>query len=435
MIMEELISNINIAVYIILLLITFIIYQKKKGYFDSGSVLLLSYLFYSVMSLLLYNYPFFVFTFKPIRLFPFVYLYLMLMLTALPIFKYDQNKIQQIQRPNTLLFNAISIVFIFVSLIQIPAIISEFKNSIVELMTVSSAGQDMYNEAMENSYSTGDGNIANLASVITNAYGYFGVLLFFYYLTLDNRNKLITLGLLLSNVFVVFTYISLGQRGPIVELLLSMIITYFALKKFYSPVINKVVKRIGVAIVVMISVPLIALTNSRFSDNMDGSLSSVYYYVGQENLYFNNYGLDNGGIRYGDRVVPLFKRMLGFDNIPNNFWERRDKYPDLEINDEVFIGVIGDFTLDFGPFVGAAILLVFTIAVLRKTRVQNGEILFHQLILIHFVMNMYMVGGMKLHPFSDTGGNLQLIMYFLGYMTFKIDYVVSRYKNRYLFIT
>ncbi len=429
MIMEELISNINIAVYIILLLITFIIYQKKKGYFDSGSVLLLSYLFYSVMSLLLYNYPFFVFTFKPIRLFPFVYLYLMLMLTALPIFKYDQNKIQQIQRPNTLLFNAISIVFIFVSLIQIPAIISEFKNSIVELMTVSSAGQDMYNEAMENSYSTGDGNIANLASVITNAYGYFGVLLFFYYLTLDNRNKLITLGLLLSNVFVVFTYISLGQRGPIVEILFSMIITYFALKKFITPKVNKIIKIVGISLIAMVSVPIIALTNSRFEDNLDGSLSSVYYYVGQENLYFNNYGLDNGGIRYGDRTFPLFKRMLGFENIPNNFWERREKYPELEINDEVFIGFIGDFTLDFGPVPATLILIIFTLIVLRKTRIWDGEILFHQLILIHFVMSVCMVGGMKLYPFSDTGGNLQLIFYFLAYLIFKADYLITQHKK------
>jgi hypothetical protein len=82
-----------------------------------------------------------------------------------------------------------------------------------------------------------------------------------------------------------------------------------------------------------------------------------------------------------------------------------------EINDEVFIGFIGDFTLDFGPVPATLILIIFTLIVLRKTRIWDGEILFHQLILIHFVMSVCMVGGMKLYPFSDTGGNLQLIFY------------------------
>lgn len=430
--MEQLISNINIIVYIIALVLTIYFYQKSKGFFDSGSVLLFSYLLYSIMSLLLYNYPFFVFTFQPIRLFPFIYLYLMLMLTAMPILKYDQNKIREIQKPSVSLFNTVAIVFIIVSLVQLPSIIINFNVNIVKLLTISSAGQDLYDEAMTNSLSTGDGNIANLASIISNSYGYFGILLFFYYLTVENRNKLIAIGLFISTIIGIFTTITLGQRGPVVEILLSMIITYFALKKFMTPKVNKIVKIIGISLIGSISIPLIALTNSRFEDSLDGSLSSVYYYTGQENLYFNNYGLDNGGIRYGDRTFPLFKRMLGFENIPNNFWERRDKYPQLEINDEVFIGFIGDFTLDFGPVVATLIIILFILFVLRKTRIWNEEILFHQLILIHFVMSVCMVGGMKLYPFSDTGGNLQLIFYFLMYLIFKIDYIILQQKKNHI---
>ena len=427
--MENLISNINIIVFIAALADTNYFYQKKKRFFDAGSVLLFPYLFYSIMSLLLYNYHFFIFTFQPIRLFPFIYLYLMLLLTAIPILKYDQSKIQEIQKPSHNLFNAISIIFIITSLIQLPTIISDFKVSIVELLTVSSGGQDLYNEAMDNSYSTGDGSIANLAAIVSNSYGYFGILLFFYYLTLENRNKFILIGLFFSVITSLLTYISLGQRGPIVEIFFSMIITYFALKKFMTPKVNKIIKFIGISLIAITSIPIIALTNSRFEDNLDGSLSSVYYYVGQENLYFNNYGLDNGGIRYGDRTFPLFKRMLGFENIPNNFWERREKYPELEINDEVFIGFIGDFTLDFGPVPATLILIIFTLIVLRKTRIWDGEILFHQLILIHFVMSVCMVGGMKLYPFSDTGGNLQLIFYFLAYLIFKADYLITQHKK------
>jgi hypothetical protein len=151
-------------------------------------------------------------------------------------------------------------------------------------------------------------------------------------------------------------------------------------------------------------------------------MSTIYYYGGQENLYFNKYGLDNGGIRYGDRTFPLFKRILGFENVPKNFMERRDKYPHLKISDEVFYTFVGDFTIDFGPIIATFIFLFFTLFVVINTKIRNGIIRFHQLILLHFVMSVCMLGGLKLYPFSDVGGNLQLIVYFIAYIFFRLDY-------------
>lgn len=434
--MEPLISNLNIIFYIIALAVTTIFYQKKKQRFDAGSVILFSYLLYAITSLILYNTPYFTPTFNSIEFFPFVYLYLMILLFVSPVLSYDQNKIHEVQKPSSIFLNTVCIIFIVASLIQIPSIIADFQHSIIKLMTESSGGQDLYTEAMDNSLSTGDGSISNLAAIISNSFGNFGVLLFFYYLTLESRNKFIVIGLSFSIIIGLFTNISLGQRGPVVEILFSMIITYYALNSFLEPKINKIIKRIGIFLLIASSVPLIALTNSRFGENLrgsvlDGSLSSIYYYVGQENLYFNNYGLDNGGIRYGDRVFPLFKSMLGYENIPNNFWERREKYPDLMINDEVFIGFVGDFTLDFGPIIAPIIFIIFILFVFAKTRIRNDTILFHQLILLHFVMCICMLGGMKLYPFSDVGGNLQLIVYFLAYNAFRIDYFNLQRKIKY----
>ncbi len=417
-------SNLYIVLYITAWIITIVAYQKEKKHFDAGSVVLFSYLLYSIASLLLYNSPFY--TFEHIRLFPFIYLYLMLMLAFSPILKYDDYKIKEIQKPTTIFLNTVCIIFIVASLAQLPTIISDFAISIIILLTIPSGGQELYNEAMQHySYFSGDGNIENLASIISNAFGNFGILLFFYYLTRNKHSKLILIGLFLSCIISILTNISLGQRGPILEILLSLIITYFALRKFIQPKINKIIKIIGIFLLIATSVPLIALTISRFGDFEGGIISSVYYYVGQEKLYFNNYGLDNGGIRYGDRTFPLFKRMLGFDNVPHNFWERRQKYPELKINDEVFYTFVGDFTLDFGPFAAPLIFILFTLFVLNETRIRNGRILFHQLILIHFVMCVCMLGGMKLYPFSDVGGNLQLIGYFVAFICFRLDYDFS----------
>ncbi|MEO5991267.1 MAG: O-antigen polymerase [Ferruginibacter sp.] len=418
--MEPLMSNIFLVLYIFAWIVTIKLYQKRKQHFDAGSLLLFSYLLYSIVSFLLYNSPFY--TYDPITLFPFIYLYLMLMLIALPVLKYDTNRIYVIQKPGRTLLNIICIIFIGSALIQLPNIISDFSMNISRLLTDSSGGQDLYNEAMANSYSSGSGIITNLPSIITNAYGNFGILLFFYYLTLKKRSQLILIGLSIAVTIGLLTNLSMGQRGPILEIILSLLVTFFALRKFIEAKVIRILNIIGISLIIATTIPIIVLTNSRFSNLEGGSIQSVYYYVGQENLNFNIYGLDNGGIRFGDRTIPLFKRMLGFDNVPNNFWERRQKYPDLKINDEVFIGLVGDFTLDFGPFIPPLIFIIFTIFVLNKTKIRNGNILFHQLILIHFVISVCMLSGMKLYSFSDVGGNLQLIVYFIAFIIFRLDY-------------
>lgn len=420
MIGRQIISNINLILFVLMWVGAILIYQFNKRHFDAGSVILSSYLIYALLSFVLFNNPFY--KFDELSLFPFLYLFVMLMISFFPILNYDYHKIDEIQKPTRIFFNIVSLIFIVSSLIQLPGIISNFSKSIVQLLLVSSAGQDLYNEAMADSYSLGDGSISNLPSIISNAYGNFGILLFFYYLTLQDRKAFITVGLFLSCIIGLLNNISLGQRGPIIEILLSFVITYFALKKFFQPKIRKVIGTIGIVFLVAVTVPIIALTNSRFGDTRGGSDSSVFFYAGQQNIIFNNYGLDNGGIRYGDRVFPFFKRLLGFENVPNNFWERRNKYPNLIVNDEVFIGFVGDFTLDFGPYITPIIFIVFSILVYLITKVRDGVMLFHQLILLHFLMTVCMLGGLKLYPYSDLGGNLQLILYFIAFIFFKLDY-------------
>ena len=397
-----------------------LVYQFNKRHFDAGSVILFSYLTYALLSFILFNNPFY--KFDEISFFPFFYLFIMLMISFSPILNYDYHKIDKIQKPTSIFLNFVNLIFIIFSLIQLPEIISNFTKSIVQLLLVSSAGLDLYNDSMAESYSLGDGNIANLPSIITNAYGNFGILLFFYYLTLEHRKAFITIGLFLSCIIGLLSSVSLGQRGPIIEILLSFVITYFAMKKFFQPKIRKVISAIGIVFLIVVTVPIIALTNSRFGDSRGGSDSSVFYYAGQQNIIFNNYGLDNGGIRYGDRVFPLFKRMLGFENIPNNFMERRNKYPNLIVTDEFFIGFVGDFALDFGPYITPFLIIVFSTLFYFITKVRRGVMLFHQLILLHFLMTVCMLGGLKLYPYSDLGGNIQLILYFMAFIFFKLDY-------------
>lgn len=413
-------SNVILVFYTLIWTVTLFVYQYFKRQIDAGTILLAFYLLYSIISLLLFNSEYF--KFEKITIFPFIYLYGLLLLTFSPILLHDSRKITVLHKPSTLFFNIISLIYIIFSLVQLPGIVSNFGKSLVQLLLVSSGGLDLYNEAMSESVNLGDQNISNLPSIITNAYGNFGILLLLFYLTYSNRNIFILSGLLVSSLIGIFGNVSLGQRGPIIEILFTFIITFFALYKFYSKKVKKVFLIIGLFFLIITVLPVIILTNSRFSETNAGAISSVYFYAGQQNLVFNNYGLNNGGIRYGDRTFPFFKQLIGFENVPNNFWERRNKYPNLYVDDELFIGYIGDFTLDFGPYVAPVLLLLFTILIYSITRIYNGSFYFHQVIGLHFLMTVCMIGGLKLYPYSDLGGNLQLIVYFLAYVYFKLDY-------------
>ena len=147
-------------------------------------------------------------------------------------------------------------------------------------------------------------------------------------------------------------------------------------------------------------------------------MGSVFFYFGQQNLFFNNFAFDNNGLRYGDRVFPVFKKFLGFENVPLDFWTRRIKYQNLYINDEVFIGYVGDFMLDFGPIITIIIFILFSWYVYHKIKVTNGVVYLHNMLPLLFTLHVCAYGGLFLFPFADTD-NYTIIMYILVYYFYK----------------
>lgn len=410
-------DNILLALYFLLWVFAFFNYNKLKRKLNPYSVFVILNCLYALCSWILFNLP--EYTFKEIQIFPFVFLFSMHMVISSPIRRFSSQKIINIEKPNIKFLNIISIFIIAATILQIPSVLEGLSSSLLRLFLDSSGGQDLYNEAMAESVNLGDGSIRNLPSIITNAFGYVSIFLLFYYLTLPTSSKFIVVGLLSSILLSLFNNIILGQRGPIIELLLSALVTYYFFDSQYSKARKKIFKMLGVLLLLIFLTPVVILTISRFGSSTSTVWPSLMYYMGQQNLYFNNYGLDNDGLRNGDRVLPFFKKILGYHDVPNNFWERRDKYPDLLINDEVFIGHIGDLTLDFGGIGGLMMVLVLFFLYSTLINFRNGIVKFHDLLLLHALAIIIVVGSLKLFPFSDVAGNLQLIVYFLLYIIFK----------------
>lgn len=286
----------------------------------------------------------------------------------------------------------------------------------MDLLSDADMGKDMYSESMQESENSGSG-IQNLVSIVVNAMSDITILLFFYYLSLPKRNWVIIAGLFVSTITYMLSPILSGLRGGVVTAIFTFVVAYFLLRPYYTARLRRWIDMAGLILVIVVSIPIAAITMSRFGEKDGGAMYSVVYYAGQAPINFNNYGLDAGGIRYGDRTFNLVKRVFDSDT-PKNYVERRNKYYKLKMDDDIFYTFVGDFTLDFGPYIAPIIFLIFTSLIVCLTKPKQGKIAFYQLILIYFVACICMQGSFYLFAYADTAG-LKIIVLFILYFMMK----------------
>ena len=409
-------DNILIIIYFLMWVSVLFLYQRKNRQLDAGSAIILSYVCYAFFSILTLNRPInFLdyYDFNHLKLFPFIYLFCMLIIALSPSIVYHNHPAKQIENPNTRIFYVIAIISILSALFLLPNILMNFGDGLLKLITDTDAGKDAYQEQLENASDSG-GAISNIPAILFNALSELSIFIFFYFLTFRKKNYWLVVGLSIPLAVSVLQPIIAGQRGPVIYSLLTVFLAYMFFKQFLSGRIKKVVRYVGVIGIFMTLVPVIAITLSRFSVMRQSTVTDyVNWYVGQGNIYFNNYALDDNGIRYGDRTFNLAKRLVS-SNASQNFVDRRSTFSNLYVNDDLFTTFVGDFTIDFGPVVAFLIFVVFNAWVLHSTRVRDDSLKIQQALLLYFTMCICMQGGMTLFSFSDTA-NLKMLCFALLY--------------------
>lgn len=412
-----LIDNILVISYFLLWVLALYFYQRKNGQLDAGSAIIGTYICYAFFSILTLNKPItFVdyYDFNHLTLFPFIYLFVMLIIALSPTIIYHFNPAKQIEDPNTRIFYIIAIVSIFSALLLLPIILNNHGDGLLKLMTDIDAGKDAYEEQLENASDAG-GGITNIPAIVFNAMSEITIFTFFYFLTIKRKNVWLLSGLGIAIAVSVLQPIMSGQRGPVIYTLLTIFMGYMFFKQFFSEIIKKVVRYVSIVGVVVALLPIIAITVSRFSNMRQTTITEyINWYLGQGNIYFNNYALDDNGIRYGDRTFNLVKRVVS-SNASQNFVERRSTYSNLYVNDDIFTTFVGDFAIDFGPIVAFLIFVIFNLWVLYATRVKGNNLKVHQALLLYFTMCICMQGGMTLFSFSDTA-NLKMLCFAILYI-------------------
>lgn len=392
----------------------FVFYKHRKqcsGTILSGGFILLTYLLYAVSSYFLYKRE--SQWYGSMHMFQFVYLFALLYIGLKPVLEYDKAKVTQIKPPPEIVLKTFSTLYVVCTLLYLPSAISNIQEGLSILLLDSSGGADLYNERLDSGRKE-DYGVSNVLSIFHNIFSDCAILVYFYYLTKPKGNKFLILVLTMSILSSILISFSTGNRTMVTFIVLSLVASYLLFKNLYNQKVKRIVRGAGLSLAIVVAFLFIVLTVSRFGDMNEGGFESMLSYIGQANLNFNKYAFDLGGIRYGDRTINLFKKFVGFD-VPSGIFDTRLKYSNMATNDSIFTTYIGDFVLDFGPWLTPVLVILFTLFILKITKTNNGIIHFYKLIPIHYVMNVCVRGGMYLfcYPFIS---NLQILAYIFFYV-------------------
>lgn len=425
-------DNILIIIYFLFWLVVFILYHRNDWQLDAGSAIIGSYVCYALFSIISLNQPVLswidYYDYNHLKLFPFIYLAVMLIMALSPTIRFHFHPARQIEEPTSMAFYIIAVVFILSALALLPSLSMNLGDGLFKLMTDMDAGKDAYEEQLNNASESG-GGISNIPAILFNALTEIAVFTFFYFLS-KKKNIWLVSGLGFSIAISVIQPIMTGQRSLVIYTVFTVVVGYFFFKRYLSDTIKRIVRYVGIFALLITMVPIVAITVSRFSQTRQSTVMDyVNWYIGQENIYFNNYALDDNGIRYGDRTLNLVKRVISSD-ASQNYVERRSIYSNLYVNDDIFTTFVGDFAIDYGPALAFLIFVVFNLWVLYATKVRNKTFKIQQALLLFFTMCVCMQGGMTLFTFADTA-NLKMFVFFILYAYLNLyDNIVEKYPQQ-----
>ena len=391
--------------------VTFILYQCKKKYFSIGSFVLLFYTFLSLLAIPLFSSPI-AKEYNDLRLFPFIYLYLALMMCFSPLLRFKDKKINSIKMPDPNLMNIISAIIIVSFIIKFLTEVSSLSlnNQFLDPMALA----ENYNER-ERGGEPGFG-LSNALRFIS--YLFSPVLALFFFYNILMRNKLLSFGIAVSIISYLIISLSNGDRYYVFNLFMDLPFLFLLFRHKLDKNIRKKMVLTLASIGLLLVVGLATVTMGRFANNKqqeDYLIYSIETYAAQNFIFFNNYGLDAGGIRYGENTANLGKKLLGLKT-SNTPLEGRMMYSNLKINDSRFYTFVGDFTLDYGPVTGFVVLMLMTLFFLRLLRTDNkGEYKFNQIIILTLLYQIC-AHGFSLFPYSFWLANIKLLFVFLLYL-------------------
>lgn len=418
----------NTASNLFLLLMNFLLwggslfyYWKKNHYFGLGTAILLFYTIISAIDFHLFFSPRSIGQFNDLSFFPFIYLYVMMLLVICPILQIRENRITNIYEP-TSLFKTTTIILVLLSLYGIWDIVTELPQGLVLLMVDNDYAKEAYEAGLANLDRSRTGGISIL-NIGCNAARAVAPAFLIYYITCSRINKFILIGLIISSLLGPLEAISKGSRLEPAIFILNLLFLYIFMRKFISNNLKSKIKLFAFSIFLLICIPFLIITISRTEGDTERTFYSFERYAAESFLNFNNYGINANGIRYGDKTFPAFKEICGMETA-RTYVERRIKYSNMNIDESVFYTFVGDFTLDYGPICTVFIFILTALLFKYALTIRKRMLLFHQYLCLYLLL--YGCLGFFQFPLGDINGNMRIILLLFLIFVFKLEYDISK---------
>ena len=105
-------DNLLASLYLLTWVVTLVWYHWRYHSLDAGSAIIGTYILYATSSILTLNDPLFSVSYNPLKVFPYIYLYVMLMIALLPIIYTHRHPSDTISDPSTRVLKIIAVISI-----------------------------------------------------------------------------------------------------------------------------------------------------------------------------------------------------------------------------------------------------------------------------------------------------------------------------------
>lgn len=379
----------------ILYLTLFLVYWNKNKTLDAYFVLLGGYTVTAVLSVAyqLSGESVYLDT----TFFPYIYLFICLLICLHPFKRLDIGDLSYIKESP--LIKVLTYVYIISGIVAIyytiPKSIELFQSNQWDILRQSLyEGEDM--ELYESSFE-------RLCKNVHSYLGPFGVIMCFYELTKQKKNKLLIT--LLFGTWLIDSLLGatlVASRGIVVNVLLNFLLILIIFRKTISKKMKKLMALFGAVLAIPTFIYLFIVSIARFGESEAGG--SAFMYLGHAMQCFNC------------RVMGTMYDFAWGKYALNYF------YTDKSINmqalgntaDSAFFTVIGDFYIDWGPIFSVVLCLLLSSILSYFTRKRKKSL--SDLVIIVFFASFFMRGMFVL----GRGYALQWIMLVVVWLLIRI---------------
>lgn len=264
------------AIYFFLLLA---FYYNKNG-FDIACCIISIYLFTSIGAIFLFENDV-TFSNKEPSIVPTLIYCSMITLVSWPFYKFNSNKVRSLQKLNIKVFNILSWIFILSFVFSFVL----FFNDIIYRIKLGDQIGALRGENVETAQAglSGPLRLISTFAVAMCSMSSICIILFFYSVSFLKKSKKFNALLLTSSAGCIIAGIIGIDRSIMFYWVINFIFIYVLFKQYLSAKIKRIVSVFGIIALCGIGIYMVTMTVSRFGD---GALDSVYFYMGQNYLYF-----------------------------------------------------------------------------------------------------------------------------------------------------